>query len=696
MRSVKGEHGTLEVSRQLQQLKEVLLAEHPDASCGAKNRCTSLRSGFAHALKSALSQTPEGQQLLEGPKTPPKARVEVRHTAARVMLSEVFTVGRAAECDVQTTGDPTTSRLQFLVISLPQGLCIADAWSGGGTRVVRRETGELPASVPQHRATFMLPHGERVTLMTGAKTTVTFGPAVKDLKKVNGAVPTSVNGAPTEVPRVPTMRLVEEAKIKPDGTPKAVPAPAPSSGPNGAAPATNGTVATTVAVAAPSSPGSCAYLCSRAIASLRTNLRAQQQQALRERLKGRLWAAQRQKLIAKQQLLVFQERLEDIGGSDGASVEDLRDFLDGLGVAPAPDDPCTSTWTCSICKASQKCKGFRCPFRHRACRDCFLKQVDSKCPIQSCGYILGAADMQDLRFSEDRCKVFPPTAKVQESCMPCRAGCGAALSLAQAKRQAWSCSCGAAPVCTACGVTPYHYHGKCAEVQVLRARWQSWISGGREAYKAFQKRLTRTAKTQQRALQEALEIGSQAEDAEMQSQPAESPRAVAPKAKAKAKGRPGIKGSMVLGGHGVRHLLTSCSMCSKTILGPRFRCIHCTSYSVCQRCEPKLANQHPEGHVFEIMFEDDLDWEKADVQLPKNLRARLRFTALQEVPGNTQGRKRSLSAEGVLRGMKRGKYNFELADGSGSMEVSPKDVQPLLTQKQAERLSAAGIFEASG
>ena len=44
-----------------------------------------------------------------------------------------------------------------------------------------------------------------------------------------------------------------------------------------------------------------------------TRLRgAQQQQALRERLKGRLWAAQRQKLIAKQQLLVFQVRCGEI------------------------------------------------------------------------------------------------------------------------------------------------------------------------------------------------------------------------------------------------------------------------------------------------------------------------------------------------------------------------------------------------
>ena len=48
-------------------------------------------------------------------------RVEVRHTAGRCLLQEVFTVGRAAECDVQTTGDPTTSRLQLLVISLPGG-----------------------------------------------------------------------------------------------------------------------------------------------------------------------------------------------------------------------------------------------------------------------------------------------------------------------------------------------------------------------------------------------------------------------------------------------------------------------------------------------------------------------------------------------------------------------------------------------
>eukprot|EP00913_Durusdinium_trenchii_P035692 g33397.t1 len=81
-------------------------------------------------------------------------------------------------------------------------------------------------------------------------------------------------------------------------------------------------------------------------------------------------------------------------------------------------------------------------------------------------------------------------------------------------RQMWSCGCGAAPVCTACGVTPYHYHGQCEDVQSLRARWLAWSTGGREVYKSLQKRLTRKTVTQNRALREALEIGSQAGDSQ--------------------------------------------------------------------------------------------------------------------------------------------------------------------------------------
>eukprot|EP00913_Durusdinium_trenchii_P035693 g33398.t1 len=125
------------------------------------------------------------------------------------------------------------------------------------------------------------------------------------------------------------------------------------------------------------------------------------------------------------------------------------------------------------------------------------------------------------------------------------------------------------------------------------------------------------------------------------------------KAKPQAKGL-GLKGSQLLGGHGVRHLLTTCDICSKGILGPRFRCIHCPSYNACLKCESKLGSD----------------------------------------TGAQGGRKRSLSAEGVLRGVKRGKYQFELSDGTGTLEVTPNEIQPLLTNKEAERLSAAGIFEA--
>ncbi|CAK9115056.1 Purple acid phosphatase 7, partial [Durusdinium trenchii] len=337
----------LEVTRQLMQLKDVLLAEHADASPGAKERCQSLRSSFALALRSSLQQTEEGKTLLVAPPRPPKVRVEVRHTAGRVMLSEVFTVGRAAECDVQTTGDATASRLQFLVISLPQGLCIADAWSGGGTRVVRREAPNeaLPASLPHHRAAFLLPHGERVTLMTGARTTVTLGPAVKELQA-------QTNGH--SVPRVPTVKLVEEAKAK---AAAAAAMPKAAGAPHSAAPSTRPSAAPAPAVLqAPPSPTSpCAEICSKAINCMRSNMRAQQQTVLRERLKGRMAAAQRLKLLAKLQLAVFQERL----AGPAESIEDLRDFLDGLGVPLAPDDPATVTWTCGICKVKQKCRGFR-------------------------------------------------------------------------------------------------------------------------------------------------------------------------------------------------------------------------------------------------------------------------------------------------------------------------------------------------
>merc|ERR1712039_345463 len=105
-------------------------------------------------------------------------------------------------------------------------------------------------------------------------------------------------------------------------------------------------------------------------------------------------------------------------------------------------------------------------------------------------------------------------------------------------------------------------------------------------------------------------------------------------------------------------------------------------------------------------FEDEINWLKLGVELPKNARARIRRRATAtyadaEMQGDagapsssstaTRKRRRSvdIGLEGVLKGQKRGKYVLELPDGLGVRHVEPNDLQPLLTQKQAEKLVAS-------
>jgi len=672
--SAGGAAGQLEVTRQLQQLKEVLLNENPDASDQASARAASLRAGFASALRAELLERPLGRKLLEGPTRAPKVRVEVRQTAARFIQCEAFTMGRAAECDVQAAGDPTLSRLQLLVVSLPAGIVITDAWSGGGTRMVRRSGPQevLPASVPQHRTAIFVAHGERVTLLIGAKTNVTLGPIVEDVQKASGSA----------VARVPTKSIIEAqasaAKAAVPGAkapePKAAAAPALAS----AVPPTTG---------APSVAGH-GGVCSKSINAMRSTLRHQQLDGLRDRLRGRAAAA----VLPERMRRALEEHLT---APTEHSLQDVRDVLDGFGVPLAPDETCSSgTWTCASCKVAQKTRGWRCPFKHRFCRCCVLSKVAKDaspcCPNQACSYILGAADLEELRVPEGRRKAITtrqPSAISEQAAavLRCSSQCGAAVKRAKVEeRCTWQCGCGAPPVCTGCGSAP-HRHGHCKQVRQLRKRWLQWSQGGgREAYRNLQKRSRRKACTQQRALREAIEIGSQqTPDSQDDQAVGATPAQAAKLARAKV---------AALGGSGVRHLLTVCSICGsggRGILGPRFRCIQCEDYSVCQKCEPKLAAEHPSGHVFEIMFEDDLNWKRVESPFPRGVRARLRQNA--EVSCADGSRKR-LCSDGVLRGQKRGKYNLELSDGSGKMEVTVDQIQPLLTQKQAERLEAAGVL----
>lgn len=526
----------------------------------------------------------------------------------------------------------------------------------------------------------------------------------------------------------------------------------------------------------------------RCLAVVRAGVRLQQAVTAKDRLRWRCQAALRSRLLTSEQCAELETRLRTGGGP---AADEVCDILDGLGVPAAPDEPCflgTHHWTCTVCYTVQRTRGWKCPFRHRFCRSCMVKWTESSllptCPQEGCGYRLGEHDLEDLRVNRDRLEAFRGAhleqglVAMQEDAEGSQvtvfrcpgSGCGAAvaLGLAEARRQ-YVCSCGASPACTGCGATPYHYHGKCVEVQPLRARWLAWLQGGREAYKGLEKRAGREATAQQKALREALERHADLEhDEEWKAancrlcpkcgsavqktdncttivcgqnthggnrQPGCGHRFSWKEARPYKLGtseqpRPSLAVQHCLArrgaisGRGVRHLFTQCSLCGsggRCILGPRFRCIHCPDFSCCSKCEQRLATEHEEGHVFEIMFEDELDWSKIGVPLPRGIRARIRrrvshlpapeSDAMEDVPvvgaassssagaAAGAGRKRRANdgagLEGVLRGQKRGRYVLELPDGGGNRLVSAQTLQPLLTQKQAEQLLASGIAVAN-
>jgi len=111
----------------------------------------------------------------------PGVHVQVRHTAGRLMPAGAFAVGRAPECDVQADGDGTVSRLQCLVVPLPGGIVVADAWSAWGTRAPREKclAWGPQGLAPGKRTAFVVPHGEQVVLVLGMRTSLTLGPLAR-------------------------------------------------------------------------------------------------------------------------------------------------------------------------------------------------------------------------------------------------------------------------------------------------------------------------------------------------------------------------------------------------------------------------------------------------------------------------------------------------------------------------------------
>lgn len=49
-----------------------------------------------------------------------------------------------------------------------------------------------------------------------------------------------------------------------------------------------------------------------------------------------------------------------------------------------------------------------------------------------------------------------------------------------------------------------------------------------------------------------------------------------------------------------RHPYWHCAVCAKEIVGLRFECVNCVSYTLCEQCERDHWDQHAEGHFFRI------------------------------------------------------------------------------------------------
>jgi len=160
-------------------LREAFLGECEDESEAVAARCAQLRHGLAAALRTACAARGALNPLLVKPcrgTSPPPVRIEVRSTAGRHMTQGCFAVGSHPHCDVQVFGDAAVLPLQCVVVSLPGGIVVVDAWSRGGTqRVSDQYDGLMPPVLEGSACAFALPHGQRATLRVGA-TIIALGP----------------------------------------------------------------------------------------------------------------------------------------------------------------------------------------------------------------------------------------------------------------------------------------------------------------------------------------------------------------------------------------------------------------------------------------------------------------------------------------------------------------------------------------
>mmetsp|Transcript_5049 Transcript_5049/g.14890 ORF Transcript_5049/g.14890 Transcript_5049/m.14890 type:complete len:286 (+) Transcript_5049:41-898(+) len=160
--------------------RDVLAAEGFDMMRSEGVAATApLRVALVAAAREATEALPlAATRLVSGRKSDEDAvavKVEVRGNAGRQMRG-AFTIGSSHGCDVQVGGDPTVEHTQLLVVPMPGGAIVADAWSGGGSGIVARgREGRAPVPVlgPVLDGAFVVEPGETVEVEIGSRTTVT-------------------------------------------------------------------------------------------------------------------------------------------------------------------------------------------------------------------------------------------------------------------------------------------------------------------------------------------------------------------------------------------------------------------------------------------------------------------------------------------------------------------------------------------
>jgi len=438
-------------------------------------------------------------------------------------------------------------------------------------------------------------------------------------------------------------------------------------------------------------------------------------------------------------------------------------FPDQLSESDASSASCESvppvafehaTWECPVCYMEQDAAtGWSCPDAHRFCLDCMGGLVAAvqfpRCPL--CPYELIDADLQVLHVPSQRIQLFKEArlqgaidtlAESGEVLIKClRVDCMFAALVAANERRIFTCeACDAPPFCTKCKQTPYHYHAACHEVQWLREKYMSWISGGREKYLGCAQTSTeRDARSH--ALQDAMSRHQELEADEAWKQ---KYCRLCPECKRVIQRVNGCS-AMVCGedthggnqqhgcghrfnwhtaeayeasilqhhpcrklkrvakqrrfrGRAAFHPFTDCSLCGQQgFSGIRFRCVHCEAFNICECCEPQLAEFHDPEHVFEVLYESDFRCSSLEGVPPKGTKVRLVRSGKCKPRSVTTnfGEKKLEGLLGTIVGMKRSMSNHDsrllqvqLELGLGSVVLESSFLEPVITSRaEAEALS---------